>query len=82
VFALAPATEDARHEREARHDGGDEQQLADLDADVEHEKRQRHALFRQPHFPQGPGEAEAVQPSEHERDIEDHGGGWPLITHF
>ena len=47
---------------------GDEQQLADLDADVEEQQRERDVPFGQADLAQRAGKAEAVQEAERERD--------------
>ena len=46
----------------------DEDELAELDADVEQQQRQRDLGLRQPHRRQPAREAEAVQQPERERD--------------
>ena len=51
-----------------RQEGADEDQLADLDTDVEHEQRGRNGGLRQADLLQRAGEAEAVQQAETEGD--------------
>jgi hypothetical protein len=47
-------------------EGADEQQLAQLHADVEKDRRERDRILRQADFAQHAGEAEAMQQAEGE----------------
>ncbi len=50
------------------HERQDEQDLADLDADVEKQQRRRQLRLRQPDLAQHGRETEPVQESERDRD--------------